>query len=161
VDKDVVPHKKLLGTYELQKFDAKYISERMFSILYEIDLRDLLTSTMLRRSVVMSAKHSGVQALIGQHVKRDVPYIHCLNHKLHFVVQPIRLKMLKPRAPDFGGTQNFRSNDDFQHLVPFSPATISSNDDFQHLLPSSSIYFPFSPALLPFSPDLSIVVFYG
>jgi len=109
----------------------------------------------------MSAKHSGVQALIGQHVKRDVPYIHCLNHKLHFVVQPIRLKMLKPRAPDFGGTQNFRSNDDFQHLVPFSPATISSNDDFQHLLPSSSIYFPFSPALLPFSPDLSIVVFYG
>jgi len=34
----------------------------------------------------MSAQHGGVQALIGQHVKCDVPYIHCLNHKLHLVV---------------------------------------------------------------------------
>jgi len=34
----------------------------------------------------MSTKHGGVQALIGQHVKCDVPYIHCLNHKLHLVV---------------------------------------------------------------------------
>jgi len=32
----------------------------------------------------MSEKHGEVQALIGQHVKRDVPYIHCLNHKLLF-----------------------------------------------------------------------------
>ena len=35
---------------------------------------------------VMSAKHGGVQALNGQHVKGDVPYIHWLNHKLHLVV---------------------------------------------------------------------------
>jgi len=51
VDRDVVPQEKLLGIYELQKFAAKYISERMFSILYEIDLRNLLTSTMIRWSV--------------------------------------------------------------------------------------------------------------
>ena len=28
----------------------------------------------------------------------------------------IRLKRLKPRAPNFGGAQNFRSKDDFQHF---------------------------------------------
>jgi len=28
----------------------------------------------------------------------------------------IRLKRLKPRAPDFGAPQNFRSKDDFQHF---------------------------------------------
>jgi len=37
-----------------------------------------------------SAKLGGVQALIGQHVKRDVPYIHVpythADHKLHLVV---------------------------------------------------------------------------
>jgi len=53
--------------------------------LYEIDLRNLLTQWYDGASV-MSAKHCGVQALIGQHVKRDVPYIHCLNDKLHLVV---------------------------------------------------------------------------
>jgi len=51
VGKDAVPQEKLLGRYELQKFDAKYISERMFLILYEIDLPNLLTNTMLRWSV--------------------------------------------------------------------------------------------------------------
>ena len=50
MDKDV-PKEKLLGIYELHKFDAKHISERMFSILYEIDLRNLVTSTMLLWSV--------------------------------------------------------------------------------------------------------------
>jgi len=34
----------------------------------------------------MSGKHGGVQALISQHVKRDVPYVHCFNHQLHLVV---------------------------------------------------------------------------
>jgi len=28
----------------------------------------------------------------------------------------IRLKRLEPRAPDFGGAQNFGSNDSFQHF---------------------------------------------
>jgi len=38
----------------------------------------------------MLAKHGGVEALIGQHVKRNVPYIHVpfmhADHKLHLVV---------------------------------------------------------------------------
>jgi len=38
----------------------------------------------------MSEKHIGVQTLIGQHVKRDVPRIHVpymhADHKLHLVV---------------------------------------------------------------------------
>ena len=51
MDRDVVPQEKLLGIYELQQFAAKYISERMFSILYEIDLRNLLISPMLQWSV--------------------------------------------------------------------------------------------------------------
>jgi len=37
VDKGVVPQEKLLGIHEFEKFDAKYISETMFSILHGID----------------------------------------------------------------------------------------------------------------------------
>jgi len=48
-DKDDVPQEKLPGIYEFQKFDAKSISERMLSILYEIDLRKLLASVFLRK----------------------------------------------------------------------------------------------------------------
>ena len=33
----------------------------------------------------MSAKHGEVQGSVGQHVKRDVPYMHA-DHKLHLVV---------------------------------------------------------------------------
>jgi len=36
VDKDDIPQEKFLGIYEFQKFDAKSISERMLSILYEL-----------------------------------------------------------------------------------------------------------------------------
>jgi len=42
LDKDGVLQEKFLGIYEFQNFDAKSISERMLSILYEIDLRKLL-----------------------------------------------------------------------------------------------------------------------
>jgi len=35
---------------------------------------------------MMSEKHGGAQALISQHVKRDVPYIQYFNHQLHLVV---------------------------------------------------------------------------
>ena len=41
-DKDGVLQEKFLGIYEFQNFDAKSISERMLSILYEIDFRKLL-----------------------------------------------------------------------------------------------------------------------
>ena len=75
MDKDVFPQENLIGIYELQKFDAKYISERMFSILYEIDLRNLLTNAMLRWNVGDVGK-TRWSASFGQHVKRDVPYIH-------------------------------------------------------------------------------------
>jgi len=42
VDKDDVPQENFPGTHEFQKFDAKSISKRMLTILYEIDLRKLL-----------------------------------------------------------------------------------------------------------------------
>jgi len=34
----------------------------------------------------MSGKHDRVQALISQHVKRNVPYIQYFNHQLHLAV---------------------------------------------------------------------------
>jgi len=48
--------------------------KKMLSILYEIDLRKLLAQCY-DGAWVMSGKHGGVQALISQHVKRNVPYI--------------------------------------------------------------------------------------
>jgi len=85
VDKDDIPKEKFLGIYEFQKFDAKSMSERMLSILYEIDLRKLLAQCYDGASV-MSGKHGGAQASISQHVTRDVPYIQYFNHQLHLVV---------------------------------------------------------------------------
>jgi len=34
----------------------------------------------------MSGKHGGVEALISQHVKSNVPYIQYFNHQLNLVV---------------------------------------------------------------------------
>jgi len=34
----------------------------------------------------MPGKHDRVQALISQHVKRNVPYIQYFNHQLHLAV---------------------------------------------------------------------------
>jgi len=62
--KDGVPQEKFLGIYEFQKFDAKFISERMLSILYENDLRKLLAQRY-DGALVMSGNHGGVQALIS------------------------------------------------------------------------------------------------
>jgi len=84
VDEGDVPQEKFLGIYGFQKFDAKSISERMLSILYEIDLRKLLAQCYDGASV-MSGKHGGAQALISQYVKRDVPYIQYFRHQLNLI----------------------------------------------------------------------------
>jgi len=41
-----------------------------------------------------------------------------MEHSLSIVRRgfTIRLKRLKPRASDFGGTQNFQSKDNFEHF---------------------------------------------
>lgn len=38
---------------------------------------------------VMSGRHGGVQKLLERHYNRTIPYVHCLNHKLHLVVEAI------------------------------------------------------------------------
>ena len=35
---------------------------------------------------VMSGKHGGVQKLLQEELKREIPYVHCFNHQLHLVV---------------------------------------------------------------------------
>lgn len=85
VKKHGPPAETLLGLYELERFDADYITEQLLQALKDLDLQ-LLLAQCYDGASVMSGKHSGVQRRIADHVQRDVPYIHCFNHQLHLVV---------------------------------------------------------------------------
>jgi hypothetical protein len=37
-------------------------------------------------AAVMSGQHGGVQALLQERLQKEIPYVHCFNHKLHLVV---------------------------------------------------------------------------
>ena len=85
VKKHGPPTETLLGLYELERFDADYITEQLLRALKDLDLQ-LLLAQCYDGTSVMSGKHSGVQRRIADHVQRDVPYIHCFNHQLYLVV---------------------------------------------------------------------------
>lgn len=35
---------------------------------------------------VMSGEHGGIQTIVQQKLNRTIPYIHCVNHRLHLTV---------------------------------------------------------------------------
>ena len=67
--------------------DAKTLAELVFS---KLECTGLKTYKILAQvydgAPVMSGNKGGVQRLLQEKEKREIPYIHCFNHQLHLVV---------------------------------------------------------------------------
>jgi hypothetical protein len=73
--------------YEITRFDATAISSKILSSLEEEGLsKHMIFSQCFDGANVMSGEHGGVRKKISEAVGRDVPYVHCCNHKLHLVI---------------------------------------------------------------------------
>ncbi|XP_068907169.1 zinc finger MYM-type protein 1-like [Tenebrio molitor] len=70
-----------------EELDAKNFTDLTLDIM---EKNNLDTSRLLSQcydgASVMSGKRGGVAALIQKKLKRNVPYVHCANHRLHLVV---------------------------------------------------------------------------
>ena len=67
--------------------DAKTLTEVVCSKLEAAGLKTTkILSQVYDGASVMSGKHGGVQRLLQEKEKRNMPYIHCFNHQLHLVI---------------------------------------------------------------------------
>ncbi|KAJ8043543.1 Zinc finger MYM-type protein 1 [Holothuria leucospilota] len=85
VNSQCIPEEKLLGMFELTKFDAAFITQQILGAFKDLDLSYLLAQAYDGASV-MSGKIGGVQVKMCEAIGRDIPYVHCFNHQLHLVV---------------------------------------------------------------------------
>lgn len=85
--KDGKPQESLLDIITTANLDAQTFTECTLKILSDngIDKSKLL-SQCYDGANVMSGKKGGVAALIEKNLERNVPYVHCFNHRLHLVL---------------------------------------------------------------------------
>lgn len=97
---DGVPKESLLVIKSTEKLDAKALTDVLLDSLDELEVD---TSKMLSQcydgASSMSGDRGGVQRLIQNTLHREIPYVHCNNHKLHLVV--IDLVSSSPQLSEF------------------------------------------------------------
>ena len=78
---------RLLTIATAEEGDAKTLTQTVISELTKAGLStDKILSQVYDGASVMSGKHGGVQKLLQEELKREIPYVHCFNHQLHLVV---------------------------------------------------------------------------
>jgi hypothetical protein len=82
-----IPQESLLTMETTEKLDAQTFTDLTLEILnrHRIDPKNMISQCYDGASV-MSGEFGGVQALIQKAVEKNIPYIHCFNHRLHLVV---------------------------------------------------------------------------
>lgn len=85
--KDGTPKESLLDIITTANLDAQTFTESTLKLLDDngIDKSKLL-SQCYDGANVMSGKKGGVSALIQKKLERNIPYVHCFNHRLHLVL---------------------------------------------------------------------------
>lgn len=85
--KDGKVKESLLDVITTKKLDAKTFTEATLKTLEDngLDTSHLLSQCYDGASV-MSGKSGGVSARIQKTLSRNIPYVHCYNHRLHLVV---------------------------------------------------------------------------
>lgn len=67
--------------------DAETFADTTLDSLLRYDLNPKnMLSQCYDGASVMSGKKGGVQALIQKKLKKEIPYVHCFNHRLHLVI---------------------------------------------------------------------------
>lgn len=88
--KDGVVKELLLQVVTTKELDAKLFTKATLNVMHEnnLDISRIL-SQCFDSVGVMSGRKGGVAVQISQSVKRNVPYVHCYNQRLHLVVLKI------------------------------------------------------------------------
>lgn len=80
-------HESILGIKSVEKLDAETFANLTLDFLQECGLDHFnILSQCYDGASVMSGHKGGVQALIQKKLNREIPYIHCSNHRLHLVI---------------------------------------------------------------------------
>lgn len=81
------PIESLLCFETTTQFDAKSQAKLLISTLTNCSLHlKSLLSQCYDGANVMSGDNGGIQRIIQETLGRIIPYVHCVNHKLHLVV---------------------------------------------------------------------------
>jgi len=85
--KDGVPTESLLSIENSHSLKADSLTDLIFNVLENngLDPNQILSQCYDGASV-MSGSSGGVQALLQQKLKKNIPYVHCFNHQLHLIV---------------------------------------------------------------------------
>lgn len=81
------PIESLLQFYGTDKFDAKTNANLILETITDCSLDSSnILSQCYDGANVMSGDNGGIQRVIQESLGRDVPYVHCFNHRLHLCV---------------------------------------------------------------------------
>ena len=88
------PFEALLCMPEVQKLDASALATLLLKTLCDTGVKvNNIVSQCYDGANVMSGNKGGVQRLVQNELKREVPYVHCYNHRLHPVVIDIATRI--------------------------------------------------------------------
>ena len=81
------PFESLLYMPETQELDAASLAKLLLKTLHDTGINiDYIMSQCYDGASVMRGDKGGVQRLIQNELGREIPYVHCFNHRLHLVV---------------------------------------------------------------------------
>ena len=81
------PFESLLYMPETQELDAASLAKLLLKSLHDTGINiDYIMSQCYDGTSVMRGDKGGVQRLIQNELGREIPYVHCFNHRLHLVV---------------------------------------------------------------------------
>jgi hypothetical protein len=81
------PIEHLLSISKTVALNAEALTNVILETLQEAELDPKnIISQCYDGAAVMSGNHGGVQRLLQNRIMKEIPYIHCYNHKLHLVV---------------------------------------------------------------------------
>ncbi|XP_065318946.1 zinc finger protein 862-like [Gordionus sp. m RMFG-2023] len=84
----------LIGIINLECLSAESITDCILKQLNDLNINSAnIISQAYDGANVMSGQNGGVQTLLQKKINKNVPFIHCYNHKLHLVVQNWRFNV--------------------------------------------------------------------
>lgn len=85
--KDGKVKESIIAIKTCSDLDAKTFADLTLKVLHDCNLdNSKILSQCYDGTSVMSGRKGGVQAILQKHLDRNIPYVHCCNHRLHLVI---------------------------------------------------------------------------
>lgn len=87
-----IPFEALVAIESTNDITSMGFSKMIIDKIGELGIKsENIISQCYDGASTMSGKHGGLQRLIADHYGREIPYVHCFNHKLHLVIEAVVL----------------------------------------------------------------------